>query len=214
MVTKCTACGSRTSASAGYCQTCKSLRHHGLKRVKAENLLVDEAGGAWWIWDRRGDVLVSGKPTRAEAIIALARGEGDVEDDVPASNARHATKKKTPARLDAEIAEALISRAAPSKAKKSVPAATFSVMVQLPDDPRFKIPGMTLPPMYESVAISLADREEALALARKTQRETGRHARVYVDGRNYDTVDFGKRPTGYQPRSMTAKLVPGIPIAR
>ena len=49
MASKCKACGTRTTASAGYCQSCKSKRHHGYKRLKEENLLLDEAGGAWWI---------------------------------------------------------------------------------------------------------------------------------------------------------------------
>lgn len=101
---KCKACGARTTASAGFCQHCKSMRHHGYRRVKEENLVVDQAGGAWWIWDSRGDVLVTGKPTREAAIIALAAGDTE-EDNEGVMDA--ATKKKTPARLDAEIAEAL-----------------------------------------------------------------------------------------------------------
>jgi len=108
MATRCKACGTRTTASAGYCQGCKSKRHHGYKRLKEEKLLLDEAGGAWWIWDTRGDVVVIGKPTRDAAILALGGGdvEDDVEDDAPTADA-HATKKKTGARLDREIAAAL-----------------------------------------------------------------------------------------------------------
>lgn len=98
---KCTACGARTTASAGYCQRCKSLRHHGYKRLKEENLILDEAGGAWWIWDQRGDVIVSGKPTKEAAIIALGGGEDDVEDDL--ATQEHQATKKTPAQLDREI---------------------------------------------------------------------------------------------------------------
>ena len=85
---RCKACGTRTSSSTGYCQRCKSLRHHGYKRIKADNLILDQAGGSWWIWNARGDVLVAGKPTAGEAVIALSAGEGDVEDDED-----HATKK-------------------------------------------------------------------------------------------------------------------------
>jgi hypothetical protein len=109
---RCKACGTRTTASAGYCQSCKSKRHHGYKRLKEENLLLDEAGGAWWIWDRRGDVIVSGKPTRDAAIIALGVGEDDVEDvedDVLASGEHHATKK-TAVQLDREINAVLAGR--------------------------------------------------------------------------------------------------------
>jgi hypothetical protein len=101
MASKCKACSARTTASGGYCQRCKSLRHHGYKRVKEENLVVDQVGGAWWIWDARGDVLVIGTPTRDAAIIAL--GAGDIEEDAEEA---HATKRatKTAAQLDAEIA--------------------------------------------------------------------------------------------------------------
>lgn len=91
---KCHACGTRTTATAGYCQRCKSLRHHGYKRIKDEGLILDQAGGSWWIWDRHGEVLVSGKPTPAAAVIALATGDSEEEP-------------KTAAQLDAEIAEAL-----------------------------------------------------------------------------------------------------------
>ena len=112
MATRCKACGTRTTASAGYCQACKSKRHHGYKRLKEENLLLDEAGGAWWIWDPRGDVVVSGKPTRDAAIIALGGGdvEDDDKDDVPTADESHATKKKTAAQLNREIAAALAGR--------------------------------------------------------------------------------------------------------
>ena len=103
---KCKTCGTRTTASAGYCQRCKSMRHHGYKRLKEENLLLDEAGGAWWIWDQRGDVVVIGKPTRDAAILALGGGDVEDEDDVPAAD-HAAKKKKTGAQLDREIAAAL-----------------------------------------------------------------------------------------------------------
>lgn len=107
-MSSCKACGARTTASAGYCQRCKSLRHHGYKRLKEENLILDEAGGAWWIWDQRGDVIVSGKPTAAAAIIALAGGDVDDDDDT-ATQEHHATKK-TSAQLDRDITAALRRR--------------------------------------------------------------------------------------------------------
>lgn len=110
-MTRCKTCSARTTASAGYCQSCKSKRHHGYKRLKEENLLLDEAGGAWWIWDHRGDVVVTGKPTKDAAIIALGLGEDDVEDDACAcaSGERHA-KKKSAAQLNREITAALAGR--------------------------------------------------------------------------------------------------------
>ena len=49
------------------------------------------------MWDRRGEVLVAGKPTRDAAVIAL--GAGDVEDEDDGAHAR----KKTSAELDREV---------------------------------------------------------------------------------------------------------------
>ena len=94
------------TASAGYCQRCKSLRHHGHKRLKEEKLLLDEAGGAWWVWDARGDVVVAGKPTRDAAIIAIGEGADADDDDGDVELHQHATKK-TGAQLDRDIAQAL-----------------------------------------------------------------------------------------------------------
>ena len=56
-------------------------------------MILDQAGDSWWIWNPRGDVLVSGKPTAAEAVIALAAGEDSVDDDIDATTA-HAEKKR------------------------------------------------------------------------------------------------------------------------
>jgi hypothetical protein len=85
---RCKACSAKTIASGGYCQRCKSLRHHGLKQIKDEQLLLDQAGGSWWIWNPRGDVLVSGKPTATDAVIALAAGEDNDADDADAHSVR------------------------------------------------------------------------------------------------------------------------------
>ena len=104
---RCKACDARTTASGGYCQRCKSLRHHGYQRIKDEDLILDQAGGSWWIWDRRGDVLVSGKPTAGQAAIALAAGDvDDAATDVPS----HSHARKTKAQLDREIAEFVAER--------------------------------------------------------------------------------------------------------
>jgi hypothetical protein len=108
MAQKCKACGTRTQASAGFCQRCKSLRHRGYKRVKDESLVVDQIGGAWWIWDARGNVLVEARPTRDAAIISLGAREDDVDAEEPGA---HSTKKSA-ARLDREVAAALKSVAA------------------------------------------------------------------------------------------------------
>jgi proteasome lid subunit RPN8/RPN11 len=79
----CTVCGVRTTAHGGRCRTCKSALFHANKRVKAEGLVVDTAGGAWWIWDAKGDVVVTGKPTRLEALVALQRGDTEEVEDSP-----------------------------------------------------------------------------------------------------------------------------------
>ena len=76
------------------------MRHHGYKQIKDDHLLLDQAGGSWWIWDPRGEVLVSGKPTRDAAVIALAAGDTEDED----------TEPKTAAELERDIAEVLSRR--------------------------------------------------------------------------------------------------------
>jgi len=68
---KCEGCGGKTTC-AHYCQRCKSKRFHARKRIDAEGLILDEAGGAWWVWDAKGTVLVIGKNTKQEAFNALA----------------------------------------------------------------------------------------------------------------------------------------------
>jgi hypothetical protein len=107
MSSKCLGCGHRTSATAGYCQSCKSKRFHARKRIKEEGLIVEQAGGSWWIWDKKGDVLVMGQPTKTAAVDAFAFGQE--EDDYEAPPVHHTTKKSS-AQLDAEIAAALSQR--------------------------------------------------------------------------------------------------------
>jgi len=75
----CEGCGSRTRASGDFCRSCQSALFHARKRVKREGLLVDTAGGSWWVWDPKGKVLVIGKPDKQAALLALMRGEGEVE---------------------------------------------------------------------------------------------------------------------------------------
>lgn len=71
--TKCTWCGARTSnVLTGRCRTCKAAHRRAWKRIEAEGLIVDEAGGAWWVWTKSGDTLVIGEPTKDAAIRALA----------------------------------------------------------------------------------------------------------------------------------------------
>jgi hypothetical protein len=81
---------SRLAASVSVASR-SSITGSSRSKSKDEHLLLDQAGGSWWIWNPRGDVLVSGKPTAAEAVIALAAGE-DLVDDEDAATA-HATKR-------------------------------------------------------------------------------------------------------------------------
>lgn len=84
-MSRCEWCGSRTMGCTGLCRTCKSKRHHAYARIERERLLVDEAGGSWWVWTARGEVVVVGRDTRAAAIRALATG------DVVGSEGEHAS---------------------------------------------------------------------------------------------------------------------------
>ena len=75
---KCKWCGARTRR-LDLCQGCKSKNHHAHKRVAKEGLLVDLAGGSWWVWTAKGDVLVIGRDTKLDAYKALAIGD-EVDD--------------------------------------------------------------------------------------------------------------------------------------
>lgn len=77
---RCEGCGGRTAAAGSYCQTCQRQYRTALAAVKERDLLVDQAGGSWWVWSPKGEVLVIGKPTKHAAILALVRGD-DVEED-------------------------------------------------------------------------------------------------------------------------------------
>lgn len=71
---RCEGCSARTTAYR-WCQRCKSVRFHARKRITREALVVGVAGGGWWVWDARGDVLVIGRDTESEAFNALAFGD-------------------------------------------------------------------------------------------------------------------------------------------
>lgn len=81
MSKRCEGCGNKTTASGQVCRTCRSHLFHVNKRVTTEKLLVDTAGGAWWVWDPKGEVLVIGKATKLAALLTLARGEDEPEED-------------------------------------------------------------------------------------------------------------------------------------
>lgn len=77
----CEGCGNKTAASGQVCRTCRSHLFHAHKRVSNEKLLVDTAGGSWWVWDPKGEVLVIGKSTKLGALLALMRGEDEPEEE-------------------------------------------------------------------------------------------------------------------------------------
>lgn len=71
---RCAICGARKTGSTDFCRTHKFAIRRAARRVRDEHLVVDRAGESWWIWDRRGDVLVSGQDSRPRALAALDLG--------------------------------------------------------------------------------------------------------------------------------------------
>lgn len=76
---KCAICGVRKSGCTDYCRTHKFAVRAGARRVAEEGLIVDQAGGAWWVWDARGFVLVIGQDSKPKALAVLAVG-GNVDE--------------------------------------------------------------------------------------------------------------------------------------
>lgn len=37
--------------------------------------MVDQVGGAWWVWDAKGNTLVIGQDSKAKALAALDIGD-------------------------------------------------------------------------------------------------------------------------------------------
>jgi len=71
----CVVCGVKKLSFSSFCRTHKWAVQRALRRVSAEKLLVDKAGGAWWVWDAKGEVLVIGQDSRAKALAVLDTGE-------------------------------------------------------------------------------------------------------------------------------------------
>lgn len=82
---RCKSCGVRTRGCMGFCRTCKWARHHAWERVKAEGLLVDTAGGSWWVWDSRGEILAGPSESRFDVMGMLARGLGPFDGEAVVS---------------------------------------------------------------------------------------------------------------------------------
>lgn len=73
--TKCAVCGNKKVGHTDYCRTHKFAIRAAARRVSAEGLIVDQAGGAWWVWDAKGNTLVCGESSKARALAALAAGD-------------------------------------------------------------------------------------------------------------------------------------------
>lgn len=72
--TKCKVCGVRKAGSSDYCRTHEFAIRRAGRRIVAESLIVDQAGGAWWVWDAKGNPLTLGEGSRAHALVALDTG--------------------------------------------------------------------------------------------------------------------------------------------
>jgi hypothetical protein len=77
MSRRCEGCGERTTAAGAFCRTCQRQLGEAKAAVKKQSLLVDQAGGSWWVWSPRGEVLTIGKPTRQSALLSLVRGDDE-----------------------------------------------------------------------------------------------------------------------------------------
>lgn len=77
--TTCSVCGTRIQGSSGYCRTHKFAVRRAGARVRAEGLILDFVGGAWWIWDAKGETLVIGQDSKGKALAVLDLGVLDLE---------------------------------------------------------------------------------------------------------------------------------------
>ncbi len=64
-------CGTR-SRGGDYCRTCKSKIQKGATRAAERGILVGEAGGSFWAWDSRGDVLEGPAESKGPIFLALS----------------------------------------------------------------------------------------------------------------------------------------------
>lgn len=72
---KCDVCGTRIQGCTGHCRTHKFAIRRAARRVRAESLVVEQAGGAWWVWDAKGNTLVIGQDSKVKALAALDLGD-------------------------------------------------------------------------------------------------------------------------------------------
>lgn len=77
---RCLVCGDKKSGCTNYCRTHKFAVRAGARRVANDGLIVDQAGGSWWVWDAKGLVLVMAADTKPIALAILAAG-GNVDQN-------------------------------------------------------------------------------------------------------------------------------------
>lgn len=76
-MSRCKICGVKKTGHTDFCRTHKHAMRRAVRRVREEALIVDQAGGSWWVWDARGDVLVAGEGSKAAALCVLVSGDPD-----------------------------------------------------------------------------------------------------------------------------------------
>lgn len=81
---KCSFCNHKTEGSTGYCRTCKFQNKRGYKRVREENLMVEQVipgkpGSVWCAWDKIGNVIAGPVDTKIEVIMQLGDRNGNAE---------------------------------------------------------------------------------------------------------------------------------------
>lgn len=74
---KCAVCGVRIRGCTGHCRAHKFAIRRASRRVREEGLLVEHVGGGWWVFDAKGNTLVIGQDSKAQALAALDLGDGE-----------------------------------------------------------------------------------------------------------------------------------------
>lgn len=72
---KCAVCGAKKAGHTDYCRTHKFAIRRSARRVREEGLLVEHVGGGWWVFDAKGNTLVIGRDSKAQALAALDLGD-------------------------------------------------------------------------------------------------------------------------------------------
>ena len=72
---KCFDCGGRNRASGDRCRACRKKVRQMNRQADALGWTVDRAGGGWWVWSARGDVLGMGD-RRNQALAQALAGHG------------------------------------------------------------------------------------------------------------------------------------------